>query len=167
MHETAYFALGCFWGAEKLFWETEGVMATAVGYMGGDVPNPSYQQVCTGRTGHTETVRVDFDPDEVSYHDLLIIFFENHDPTQGDRQGNDVGTQYRSAIFAAPQQAEAAKKVSASYQESLTAAGYGKITTEITEVSEFYLAEEYHQKYLLKNPLGYCPTHATGVTCGR
>lgn len=166
--EVAYLALGCFWGAEKLYWNTPGVTNTAVGYMGGFTPNPTYEEACSGRTGHTETVRVAYDPDRVSYDDLLRIFFENHDPTQGMRQGNDVGTQYRSAIFTTtPEQADAAAAALERYNGAFKEAGYGDVTTEVvTEPTAFYAAEAYHQQYLDKNPAGYCPIHATGVTCG-
>lgn len=166
--ETAEFALGCFWGAERTFWRTPGVVSTAVGYEGGHTPNPTYEEVCSGRTGHAETVRVVFDPARISYEDLLRVFWESHDPTQGMRQGNDVGTQYRSAIFwATPAQQAAAEASRAAYQARLTEAGYGEITTEITQASEFYFAEDYHQQYLSsgKNPHGYCPDHGTGVSC--
>ena len=166
--EVAEFALGCFWGAEKNFWQTKGVISTAVGYEGGFTPNPSYEEVCSGRTGHAESVRVVYDPDVVSYRDLLRVFWESHNPTQGLRQGNDVGSQYRSAIFwhSADQEA-AAQESAAAYQERLTKAGYGAITTEIVPASEFYFAEDYHQQYLAdtKNPHGYCPDHGTGVSC--
>nr|WP_282004859.1 peptide-methionine (S)-S-oxide reductase MsrA [Propioniciclava sinopodophylli] len=166
--EVAYLALGCFWGAEKLYWTTPGVTNTAVGYMGGTTPNPTYEETCSGRTGHTETVRVTFDPTKVSYEQLLRIFFENHDPTQGMRQGNDVGTQYRSAIFAAtPEQAATAASVLEQYGEAFDKAGFGSVTTElVTEPTPFYPAEPGHQQYLFKVPHGYCPIHATGVTCG-
>jgi peptide-methionine (S)-S-oxide reductase len=163
---TARFALGCFWGAEKLFWQTPGVVSTAAGYAGGITPNPTYEEVCSGRTGHAETVLVAYDPSRVSYEDLLRAFWEHHDPTQGMRQGNDLGTQYRSAIFAAdPEQRTAAEASRAAYGERLTAAGYGPITTEIVEAGPFYYAEPYHQQYLEKVPDGYCPDHATGVAC--
>ena len=164
--EVAEFALGCFWGEEKLFWEVPGVWVTAVGYQGGFTPNPTYREVCTGRTGHAESVRVVFDPEKVSYDELLRRFWEAHDPTQGMRQGNDVGTQYRSAIFVhSPEQRAAAERSKDMFQERLTAAGYGKITTEILDAASnpFYFAEEYHQQYLVKVPNGYCPVHATGV----
>jgi peptide-methionine (S)-S-oxide reductase len=167
--QTAYFALGCFWGAEKLFWQTPGVVQTAVGYMGGTAQNPSYQQVCSGTTGHAETVKVIFDPGKISYPQLLKIFLENHDPTQGNRQGNDVGEQYRSVIFAtSAEQKRQAEQAIAEFQPQLAAAGYGKITTEVESADKhpFYLAEEYHRRYLEKNPGGYCPVHATGVRCG-
>ena len=161
--QVAYFALGCFWGAEKLFWNTPGVVNTAVGYQGGFTPNATYEEACSGRTGHAETVKVVFDPARVSYGDLVRIF---HDPTQGDRQGNDVGSQYRSAIFAvdADQRREAEAAITA-YQPALSDAGYGTITTEVVDAPPFYYAEPYHQQYLYKNPTGYCPIHATGVAC--
>ena len=166
--QVAYFALGCFWGAEKLFWRTPGVTNTAVGYQGGFTPNPTYEEACSGRTGHTETVKVCFDPAMISYVDLVTLFFENHDPTQGMRQGNDVGTQYRSAIFCVDaEQRAVAEGVRDAYQPALTAAGLGRITTEIVDAdaAPFHYAEAYHQQYLDKNPGGYCPIHATGVTC--
>lgn len=164
--EVAYLALGCFWGAEKLYWQAPGVTHTAVGYMGGFTPNPTYEETCSGRTGHTETVRVAFDPTATSYEALLRLFFENHDPTQGMRQGNDVGTQYRSALFCtSPAQEAVAQRVRDEYAAAFAAAGYGEITTEIAPAGEFYAAEAYHQQYLVKNPGGYCPIHATGVTC--
>lgn len=164
---TAYFAMGCFWGAEKLFWQHDGVLSTAVGYMGGQLANPSYEQTCTGRTGHAETVRVVFDPSVVGYEELLRVFFENHDPTQGDRQGNDVGSQYRSALFTVDdEQADTAARMRATFQTSLSAAGYGSITTTIEPAGQFWMAEEFHQQYLERVPHGYCPVHATGVTCG-
>jgi peptide-methionine (S)-S-oxide reductase len=164
--ETAYFALGCFWGAEKDFWEQPGVISTAVGYAGGFTPNPTYDEVCSGRTGHAETVQVVFDPRRISYGQLLKVFWEHHDPTQGMRQGNDAGTQYRSAIFTVGpgQQAEAEASRDA-YQHELTAARYGAITTEISPAPAFYYAEDYHQQYLHKVPNGYCPDHSTGVAC--
>ena len=166
--QVAEFALGCFWGAERTFWRTPGVVSTSVGYEGGFTPNPTYEEVCSGRTGHAEAVRVVFDPAKVSYSELLRIFWESHDPTQGMRQGNDFGTQYRSAIFyhSSQQQAEAEASLAA-YQKRLTEAGYGEITTEIVPASEFYFAEDYHQQYLsdAKNPYGYCPDHGTGVSC--
>jgi peptide-methionine (S)-S-oxide reductase len=164
--EVAYFALGCFWGAEKLFWKTPGVTNTAVGYAGGFTPNPTYDEVCSARTGHTEIVKVSYDPAKVSYADLLKVFFENHDPTQGMRQGNDVGTQYRSAIYATtPEQIEIAERVRDEFQTGLDRSGYGRITTEIKPAEQFFYAEDYHQQYLDKNPFGYCPVHSTGVTC--
>ncbi len=166
--EVAEFALGCFWGAERTFWLLPGVVSTAVGYEGGFTPNPAYEEVCTGRTGHAETVRVVFDPARVSYTSLLRTFWESHDPTQGMRQGNDVGTQYRSAIFFhSPAQRAAADESRIAYQEKLAEAGYGKITTEVVPAAEFYFAEDYHQQYLSdgKNPYGYCLDHGTGVSC--
>ncbi|MCC2593574.1 peptide-methionine (S)-S-oxide reductase MsrA [Tessaracoccus sp. OS52] len=165
--QVAYFALGCYWGEERMFWETDGVVNTAVGFMGGYTPNPTYAESCTGSTGHTETVRVVFDPARVSYEDLLRIFWEAHDPTQLNRQGNDIGTQYRSAIFPVDdEQLRAAERSREEFQERLHEAGYGDITTEITPGQEFYYAEVEHQQYLHKNPGGYCPVHATGVKCG-
>jgi peptide-methionine (S)-S-oxide reductase len=164
--QIAEFALGCFWGAERIFWQTPGVITTAAGYEGGYTPNPSYEEVCSGQTGHTETVRVVFDPARISYGELLRIFWEAHDPTQGMRQGNDRGSQYRSAIFyATPQQEAEALASLASYQKRLADAGYAEITTEVAAASEFYFAEDYHQQYLQKNPHGYCPDHGTGVSC--
>ena len=164
--QIAEFAFGCFWGAEKIFWRTPGVITTAVGYEGGYTPNPTYEEVCSGQTGHAEAVRVVFDPAKVSYGELLRIFWEAHDPTQGMRQGNDRGSQYRSAIFyATPQQEAEALASLATYQKRLTDARYGEITTEVAPASEFYFAEDYHQQYLQKNPHGYCPDHGTGVTC--
>ena len=163
--EVAYFALGCFWGAEKLYWRTPGVTNTAVGYAGGYTPNPTYEEVCSARTGHTEIVKVSFDPARVSYADLLKVFFENHDPTQGMRQGNDVGSQYRSAVYATTdQQLEVAQQVRDEFQVGLDRAGYGRITSEIKPLEQFFYAEDYHQQYLVKNPHGYCPLHATGVS---
>src|SRR5688500_9435878 len=162
--EIAEFALGCFWGEEKLFWQQPGVIVTAVGYQGGFTPNPTYEEVCSGKTGHAETVRVVFDPTRITYEQLLKLFWEAHDPTQGMRQGNDVGTQYRSAIFThSDAQAAAAKASREMYQRELTEAGYGEIQTEIRRAPEFYFAEDYHQQYLAKVPNGYCPVHATGV----
>jgi peptide-methionine (S)-S-oxide reductase len=164
--QIAEFALGCFWGAERIFWQVPGVISTSAGYQGGFTPNPTYEEVCSGRTGHAEAVRVVFDPAKVSYQDLLKVFWEAHDPTQGMRQGNDVGTQYRSAIFyRSPEQQAAADQSLAAYQQQLTAAGYRGITTEIAPAGEFYIAEDYHQQYLHKVPNGYCPDHGTGVTC--
>jgi peptide-methionine (S)-S-oxide reductase len=164
--EVAEFALGCFWGAEKRFWQVRGVITTAVGYEGGATPNATYDEVCSGRTGHAEAVRVVFDPQQISYEELLREFWEEHDPTQGMRQGNDVGTQYRSAIFVSSNaQREAAERTRESYEAALRQSGYGAITTEIADAGEFYFAEEYHQQYLHKNPHGYCPDHSTGVTC--
>jgi peptide-methionine (S)-S-oxide reductase len=166
--QVADFALGCFWGAERVFWQAPGVVTTAVGYAGGYTPNPTYEEVCSGRTGHAEAVRVVFDPSRTSYQDLLKLFWESHDPTQGMRQGNDAGTQYRSVIFyASPEQKAAAEAARETYQRALTAAGHGEITTEIVPAGEFYFAEDYHQQYLSdnKNPNGYCPDHGTGVSC--
>ena len=166
--EVAEFALGCFWGAEKMFWQTPGVVTTAVGYEGGFTPNPTYEEVCSGRTGHAESVRVVFDPAKVTYSELLKVFWESHNPTQGMRQGNDIGSQYRSAIFyTSPAQKAAAEESRAAYQKKLSEAGYGEITTEIVPAGEFYFAEDYHQQYLSssKNPHGYCPDHGTGVSC--
>jgi peptide-methionine (S)-S-oxide reductase len=163
---TAVVAMGCFWGAEKEFWQLPGVYTTAVGYAGGYTPNPSYEEVCSGRTGHTESVLVVFDPAVISYAEVLQRFWENHDPTQGMRQGNDHGTQYRSAIFTTgDEQAAIARETAAAYGARLAEAGYGAITTEIAPLGHFYYAEEYHQQYLAKNPSGYCPVHATGVSC--
>ena len=164
--QTAVFGLGCFWGAERKFWEMDGVFSTAVGYAGGSTPNPSYEEVCSGMTGHTEVVLVVFDPEQVDYATLLKVFWEAHDPTQGMRQGNDVGTQYRSAIYTTDlAQAEIARQSAESYQEALSAAGYGEITTEIAESGPFYYAEHYHQQYLAKVPNGYCGLGGTGVGC--
>jgi peptide-methionine (S)-S-oxide reductase len=163
----AEFALGCFWGEEKAYWEVPGVWVTAVGYQGGYTPNPTYEEACSGRTGHAETVRVVYDPAKVSYEELLKVFWESHDPTQGMRQGNDRGTQYRSAIFVHDdEQRRAAEASRDAFQERLTKAGYGRITTEIVgpPAPPFYFAEDYHQQYLQKNPFGYCPNHSTGVT---
>jgi len=165
--EVAEFALGCFWGEEQTFWREPGVWTTAVGYQGGYTPNATYQEVSSGRTGHAESVRVVFDPSKTSYDHLLRVFWESHDPTQGMRQGNDVGTQYRSAIFVrSDEQRRAAEASRDMYQAQLTKAGYGRIATEITgpPAPEFYFAEDYHQQYLDKNPYGYCPNHSTGVT---
>jgi peptide-methionine (S)-S-oxide reductase len=166
-HAIADFGLGCFWGAERVFWETPGVYATAVGYQGGGTPNPTYREVCTGRTGHAEVVRVIFDPARVRYEALLKIFWEAHDPTQGMRQGNDVGTQYRSAIYAhGPEQKRLAEASREAYQRALEAAvRRGTITTEIADAPEFFYAEDYHQQYLAKNPGGYCGIGGTGVSC--
>ncbi|MDP9444987.1 MAG: peptide-methionine (S)-S-oxide reductase MsrA [Actinomycetota bacterium] len=162
----AVFGLGCFWGAERVFWELPGVSATAVGYAGGHTPNPTYEEVCTGRTGHTEVVRVVFDSAVVSYADLLRVFWESHDPTQGMRQGNDVGTQYRSAIYVtSPKQQEQAEASRTAYQRALSVKGFRTITTEIAPLGEFWYAEDYHQQYLAKNPLGYCGIGGTGVSC--
>ena len=163
---TAVFALGCFWGAEKLFWQVPGVYSTAVGYAGGFTPNPTYEEVCSGRTGHAEAVLVVFDPAVVGYDQLLKLFWEDHDPTQGMRQGNDMGTQYRSAVyFTEPSQREQAEASRAAMAGALADAGYGEITTEFADLEHFYYAEPYHQQYLDKNPNGYCPIHATGVSC--
>ena len=164
--EMAMFGMGCFWGAERKFWETKGVYSTAVGYAAGFTPNPTYEEVCGGRTGHAEVVRVVFDPAAVSYEDLLRVFWESHDPTQGMRQGNDVGTQYRSAIYADGEAQQAAAEASReAYQKALAGAGHGRITTEIRPAPPFYYAEAYHQQYLAKNPAGYCGLGGTGVSC--
>ena len=164
--ETAVFGLGCFWGAERKFWQTPGVGSTAVGYAGGATPNPSYREVCSGRTGHAEVVRVVYDPAKVDFRTLLKLFWESHDPTQGMRQGNDVGTQYRSVIFHSTEAQRAEAEGSrAEYQERLTQAGYGAITTEIAPAPPFYFAEDDHQQYLAKNPGGYCGLGGTGVAC--
>jgi len=162
----ALFGMGCFWGEERKYWETEGVYSTAVGYAGGHTPNPTYEEVCSGRTGHTEVVLVVFDPSKTSYDEMLRVFWENHDPTQGMRQGNDVGTQYRSAIYAyGPEQLAASERSREMFQAQLTKSGYGEITTEIVEAPEFSYAEDYHQQYLAKNPGGYCGMGGTGVSC--
>ena len=164
--ELALFGMGCFWGAEQKFWQTQGVFSTSVGYAGGTTPNPTYREVCSGQTGHAEVVRVVFDPRKVSYETLLRAFWENHEPTQGMRQGNDVGTQYRSAIYTyGDDQRRAAEASRQAYQSVLSAAGYGAITTEVREAPEFYYAEDYHQQYLAKNPGGYCGIGGTGVSC--
>ncbi len=164
--ERAIFGMGCFWGAERLFWRTPGVYSTAVGYSGGVTPNPTYEETCTGRTGHAEVVLVVYHPDQVDYEELLAVFWEGHDPTQGMRQGNDVGTQYRSAIYTTtPDQLAAAERSRDRYQAELTAHGYGRITTEIGPAGPFYYAEDYHQQYLGKNPNGYCGLGGTGVGC--
>jgi peptide-methionine (S)-S-oxide reductase len=164
--EQAVFGMGCFWGAERKFWQAPGVYSTAVGYAGGHTPNPTYREVCSGMTGHTEVVLIVFDPKQTSYDAILKVFWENHDPTQGMRQGNDIGTQYRSAIFAnSPEQLQAANASRSAFQDRLTEAGYGPITTEIAEAPPFYYAEDYHQQYLAKNPDGYCGLGGTGVTC--
>ena len=164
--EMALFGMGCFWGAERKFWKAPGVYSTSVGYAAGATPNPTYREVCSGETGHSEVVRVVFDPKKISYGDLLKIFWESHDPTQGMRQGNDAGTQYRSGIYTyGAAQREAAEASRAAYQKGLTAAGHGTITTEILDAPEFYYAEDYHQQYLEKNPNGYCGLGGTGVTC--
>lgn len=165
--KVAYFAMGCFWGAEKLFWQLPGVITTAVGYAGGFTENPTYEETCTGHTGHAETVKVVFDPTMIAYSELLTVFWENHDPTQGMRQGNDHGSQYRSAIYTTSAEQHALAQSSLTdFASRLGAAGYGSTTTEITEAGPFYYAERHHQQYLDKNPGGYCPIHATGVTCG-
>ncbi len=164
--EQAVFGLGCFWGAERTFWQARGVYVTAVGYAGGHTPNPTYEEVCSGRTGHAEVVRVVFDPKAISYEALLKLFWESHDPTQGMRQGNDVGTQYRSAIYIfGDAQRRAAEASREAYQRALAKAGHGPITTEIRAAGEFYYAEDYHQQYLAKNPDGYCGLGGTGVAC--
>jgi peptide-methionine (S)-S-oxide reductase len=164
--EQAVFALGCFWGAERIFWRTPGVYTTAAGYAGGYTPNPTYEEVCSGRTGHTEAVLVVFDPAKTSYEELLRVFWEGHDPTQGMRQGNDAGTQYRSAVYwTSQEQRRAAEESRAMYQARLAAAGYGEITSELVEAGPFYYAEPYHQQYLQKNPNGYCGLGGTGVAC--
>lgn len=164
--ETAVFGLGCFWGAERKFWETNGVYSTSVGYAGGFTPNATYEETCSGRTGHTEAVQVVFDPSVVSFDQLLKVFWENHNPTQGMRQGNDVGSQYRSAIYYTSEAQHAAIENSlAMYQQRLSAAGFGEITTEIKPLGEYYYAEPYHQQYLAKNPNGYCGIGGTGVSC--
>jgi peptide-methionine (S)-S-oxide reductase len=164
--EQALFGMGCFWGAEKKFWQLPGVYTTAVGYAAGYTPNPTYREVCTGRTGHNEVVRVVFDPARVTYEQLLKVFWENHDPTQGMRQGNDVGTQYRSGIYYFSEtQRAAAERSKDAFQQELSTRGYGRITTEILPAPEFYYAEDYHQQYLAKNPEGYCGLGGTGVTC--
>jgi peptide-methionine (S)-S-oxide reductase len=164
--EMAVFGLGCFWGAERKFWQTEGVYTTAVGYAGGFTPNPTYEEVCSGRTGHGEVVLVVFDPQKVSYEQLLKVFWESHDPTQGMRQGNDVGTQYRSGIYTySAAQRDAAQASRKMFQEKLTESGFGEITTEIVDAPTFYYAEDYHQQYLAKVPNGYCGLGGTGVSC--
>jgi peptide-methionine (S)-S-oxide reductase len=164
--QRALFGLGCFWGAERKFWETEGVLVTAVGYAAGLTPNATYEEVCSGRTGHNEVVLVVFDPAKVTYEQLLKVFWESHDPTQGMRQGNDVGTQYRSGIYVYDAvQRRSAEQSRAAYGKALAAKGYGPITTEVLDAPEFYFAEDYHQQYLAKNPLGYCGLGGTGVAC--
>ena len=165
-YETAIFGLGCFWGAERKFWELDGVYTTAVGYAGGITANPTYEEVCSGRTGHAEVVLVVFDPREISFDELLRVFWESHDPTQGMRQGNDIGTQYRSAVYSTSDaQTKATKASRDAYQAQLGKAGYGTITTELANAGPFYYAEEYHQQYLAKNPGGYCGIGGTGVSC--
>ncbi len=164
--ERAVVGMGCFWGAERVFWEAPGVYTTAVGYAGGFTPNPTYEEVCSGRTGHTEAVLVVFDPAKTSYNEILRMFWENHDPTQGMRQGNDVGTQYRSAIYYSGEEQRAAAEASmTAYAERLRDAGYSVVTTEIAKAGPFYYAEDYHQQYLAKNPNGYCGLGGTGVSC--
>jgi peptide-methionine (S)-S-oxide reductase len=164
--EMALFGMGCFWGAERLFWQAPGVVSTSVGYAGGHTPNAAYEEVCSGRTGHAEVVRVVFDPAKISYEELLRLFWEGHDPTQGMRQGNDVGTQYRSAIYThGPEQRSQAEASAVAYQRALARAGRGEITTELREAPEYFYAEEYHQQYLAKNPGGYCGLGGTGVAC--
>jgi peptide-methionine (S)-S-oxide reductase len=164
--QTLVVGMGCFWGAERVFWLTDGVYTTAVGYAGGLTPNPAYEEVCSGRTGHTEAVLVVFDPAKTSLDEMLRLFWENHDPTQGMRQGNDVGTQYRSAIYVdSPEQLEAAERSRDAFAQNLKTAGYGEITTEIADAGPFYYAEDYHQQYLAKNPNGYCGLGGTGVSC--
>ena len=164
--EVAVIAMGCFWGAERVFWQADGVYTTASGYVGGYTPNPTYEEVCSGKTGHTEAVLVVFDPEKTGYEQILKLFWENHDPTQGMRQGNDVGTQYRSAIFTTgPAQAAAVEASRVTFGERLSEAGYGPITTEVAELGEFYYAEDYHQQYLAKVPNGYCGLGGTGVSC--
>jgi peptide-methionine (S)-S-oxide reductase len=163
-YEVAVFGLGCFWGDEKMFWEVPGVWSTSVGYAGGITPNPTYEEVCTGRTGHAEVVRVVFDPQQVTYADLLKVFWEAHNPTQGMRQGNDIGTQYRSILLTtSPEQQAQAEASRTAYQGAMSARGYGEITTSILPLGDYFYAEDYHQQYLAKNPYGYCPIHATGV----
>ena len=165
-HQQIVVGLGCFWGAERLFWQTEGVWVTAVGYAGGYTPNPTYEEVCSGRTGHTEVVLVDFDPSVISLDEVLQRFWEGHDPTQGMAQGNDVGTQYRSAVYVnGPEQRAAAERTRDAFQAKLADAGYGPITTEIADAGPFFYAEDYHQQYLAKNPGGYCGLGGTGVSC--
>jgi len=164
--ELALFGMGCFWGAERKFWQLPGVYSTSVGYAAGYTPNPTYREVCSGQTGHNEVVRVVYDPKQVSYEELLRVFWEAHDPTQGMRQGNDIGTQYRSGIYTyGAAQRDAALASKAVYEQALRAAGYGRVTTEIVDAPEFYYAEDYHQQYLAKNPGGYCGLGGTGVAC--
>lgn len=164
--ETAIFGLGCFWGAERVFWQLDGVYVTAVGYAGGHTPNPTYQEVCTGKTGHNEVVLIAYDPKILTYSALLKVFFEAHDPTQGMRQGNDIGTQYRSGIYVANEvEQRSATTAKAMYDEALSAGRYGPVTTEILDQPNFYFAEDYHQQYLAKNPLGYCGLGGTGIAC--
>ena len=164
--EVATVGMGCFWGAERVFWQADGVYTTSVGYAGGETPNPTYEEVCSARTGHTEVVRIVFDPERIPYTEVLRLFWENHDPTQGMRQGNDVGTQYRSAIYTSSDaHQDLAERSRDAFQERLAAAGYGEITTEILPAAEYYFAEDYHQQYLAKVPNGYCGLGGTGVTC--
>jgi len=164
--ETAMFGMGCFWGVERMFWKLDGVWMTAVGYAAGHTPNPTYQEVCSGRTGHNEVVLVHYDPAVISYDELLKVFWEGHDPTQGMQQGNDVGTQYRSGIYTYNEaQRDAAQRTKADFARRLKKAGYGAVTSEIIDAPEFYYAEDYHQQYLAKNPAGYCGIGGTGVTC--
>lgn len=163
--EMAMFGMGCFWGAERKFWQLDGVFSTAVGYAAGITPNPTYREVCSGRTGHNEVVRVVFDPKVISYEELLKVFWESHNPTQGMRQGNDVGTQYRSGVYVYSNQKQLAEASKEAYQQALNKAGYGTITTEIIDAPEFYYAEDYHQQYLAKNPGGYCGLGGTSVAC--
>ena len=164
--QIAMFGAGCFWGVEKTFWNVPGVVSTAVGYAGGYTPNPTYEEVCSGKTGHAEVVRVVYDPQKISYDELLKHFWEEHDPTQVMRQGNDVGTQYRSAIYTySADQKRVAEASREAYQAELSKAGYGQIATEVVDAPDFYFAEDYHQQYLAKNPNGYCPDHSTGVSC--
>jgi peptide-methionine (S)-S-oxide reductase len=164
--ELATFGMGCFWGAEKLFWQTPGVVSTSVGYAGGYTPNPTYEEVCSGKTGQAEVVQIVYDPSLISYEELLRLFWENHDPTQGMRQGNDRGTQYRSLIFTHSDAQQASAEASRDmYQGELSRAGFGEITTEISPARDYYFAEDYHQQYLAKVPNGYCPDHSTGVAC--
>ncbi len=164
--ETLVVGMGCFWGAERVFWQAPGVYTTAVGYAAGYTPNPTYEEVCSGRTGHNEVVLVAYDTAQISLEQVLRLFWENHDPTQGMRQGNDMGTQYRSGVYvSSPEQREAAERTRDAYQEELRAAGYGEITTEIADAGPFYYAEPYHQQYLSKNPMGYCGLGGTGVSC--
>ena len=164
--QTAVVGMGCFWGAERIFWQVDGVYTTAVGYAGGYTPNPTYEETCTGKTGHTEAVLVVFDPAKITYEEVLKLFWEGHDPTQAMRQGNDVGTQYRSAIYAtSPEQLETIEATRAAFGAKLREAGYGEITTEVADLGEFYYAEDYHQQYLAKNPNGYCGIGGTGVSC--
>ena len=164
--EVAYFGMGCFWGAERIFWQLDGVVSTAVGYQGGHTKNPTYDEVCSARTGHAEVVKVVYDPERIAFDALLKVFWESHDPTQGMRQGNDVGTQYRSVIYTTTEaQAASAAESARTFQPSLKAAGYGDITAEIAPAGDFYYAEDYHQQYLARNPNGYCGISGTGVSC--